>query len=168
MAKCISLIFPDLPHAAKSGTLGARGQGAAMLKRSLIILFSTSVACLLVGMAINGSHNPLAVLPIFHIVIMAGMIMAVPAMIYGYLKGSILWDRGVREYRPYLDTALKAALANAGALIVLTGVPFMPGAPVVAIIFLSAFACGGVVASALTFLLMTYFEPSSKMPDAKQ
>lgn len=134
--------------------------------RLLIMFFSTSVACLVVGMALNGSHNPFAIFPFAHVVIVAGMIMAVPAIIYGFLKGNILWDGGEREFCPYLDTALKASLINAGGLVLLTGVPFMKGAPLVTIVFLAAFACGAVVASALTFLLMKRFQDRPKtLPD---
>lgn len=108
--------------------------------RVLIFFFSTSVACLLVGMALNGSPNPLTILSIAHIMIVPGMVVALAAIIYSFLKGNILWDHGERKFHPYIDVALKSALVNAAALIVLTGVPFMKGAPVVAIIFFAAFA----------------------------
>ncbi len=133
-----------------------------MLIRLLIIVFSTSMACLIVAMAINGSHNPFAIFPIAHIVVGFGLILSVPSVIYGYLKGSILWAEGVRTYKPYLQTAVKASLINAAALIILTGIPFlMKDWIIVSLVYLSAFACGGVIASAISFTLMQSVEKNN-------
>ncbi len=128
-----------------------------MLVKLFIVLFSTSVACLVVAMALE-STQPLAIFTIADIVILTGMVIATPSIIYGYLKGFILWDQGVRHYKPYLNTALKSTLINGIILSLILGAPWMQDRFFVMALFLGAFACGGVVASALTFVLMHSWE----------
>lgn len=128
-----------------------------MFIKVFIILFSTSVASLVVAMALEAT-NPLSVFSIAHIVILTGMIISTPSILFGYLYGSVLWDQGVRTYKPYLYTALVAALINGIILSVLLGAPWMEGKFFVMAVLLGAFACGGVVASALSFALMQSWE----------
>ena len=128
-----------------------------MFIRLFIIIFSTSIACLVVAMALE-TANPLSVFKIADIVILTGSIITTPSIIYGYFKGSVMWDQGVRIYKPYLYTALKAALANGIALALLMGTPWMEGRLLIIPLFLGAFACGGVIASALSYCLMQSWE----------
>lgn len=128
-----------------------------MFIKVFIILFSTSVASLTVAMALE-SANPFSIFSFAHVVILTGMIISTPSIIFGYLYGSVLWDQGVRTYKPYLYTALVASLVNGSVLSVLLGAPWMEGKFFVMALLLGAFACGGVVASALSFALMHSLE----------
>lgn len=132
-----------------------------MFMRMFVILFSTAFACIIVAMALEGGHNPLSVFGFAHVVVLFGMLLSFPAMIYGYLKGTMLWEDGVREIKPYLKAAVFAALINAGALGFVLAVPFMEGGLLVFIMLLGAFALGGLITAAVSFTLMQTIEKNS-------
>lgn len=132
-----------------------------MLMRIFVILFSTAFACIIVAMALEGAHNSLSLFKITHVIVLFGMIMAFPSMFYGYLRGSIYWENGVRTYKPYLKTALIASLANGAIWGLVLGVPFMEDGTWIFTILLVAFGLGGLVASAVAFSLMQSLEKNA-------
>ncbi|HEU4838241.1 MAG TPA: hypothetical protein VFS88_02400 [Micavibrio sp.] len=138
-----------------------------MLMRIFVILFSTAFACIIVAMALEGAHNSLSIFKIAHVIILFGMIMSFPSMVYGYLRGSIDWENGVRTYRPYLKTALIASITNGAVWGLVLGVPFMEDGPWLFTLILIAFGLGGAVASAVAFALMQSLERGAgKPPDS--
>lgn len=132
-----------------------------MLMRIFVILFSTAFACIIVAMALEGAHNSLSIFKIVHVVVLFGMIMAFPSMFYGYLRGSIYWENGVRTYKPYLKTALVAALTNGFVWGLVLGVPFMDDGLGIFTILLVAFGLGGFVASWVAFTMMSSLEKNT-------
>ena len=133
-----------------------------MFMRMFVILFSTAFACVIVAMALEGAHNPLSVFRIPHVVILFGMLLSFPAMIYGYLKGTLLWEDGVRNIKPYLKAAVFAALINGGALGFVLAVPFMENGLSIFAVLLGAFALGGLITAAVSFTLMQTIENNNK------
>lgn len=133
-------------------------KGDAMLMRIFVILFSTAFACIIVAMALEGAHNSLSIFRIAHVIVLFGMIMSFPSMFYGYLRGSLYWEDGVRTYRPYLKTALIASVTNGAVWGLVLGVPFMENGAGVFTLLLAAFGLGGFVASAVSFALMQSIE----------
>lgn len=133
-----------------------------MFMRMFVILFSTAFACIIVAMALEGGHNPLSVFRIPHVVVLFGMLLSFPSMIYGYLKGTMLWEDGVRDIKPYLRAAVFAALINAGALGFVLAVPFMEGGLLIFAMLLGAFALGGLITAAVSFTLMQTIENNNK------
>jgi hypothetical protein len=132
-----------------------------MLMRIFVILFSTAFACIIVAMALEGAHNSLSIFKVAHVIVLFGMIMSFPSMFYGYLRGSIYWENGVRAYRPYLKTALIASITNGAVWGLVLGVPFMEDGTWIFTLLLIAFGLGGAVASAVAFALMQSIEKST-------
>ena len=135
-----------------------KGKGKAMLKRIFVVLFSTAFASLIVAMVLEGAHNTLSLFKIAHVVILFGMLMSFPSMIYGYLKGSILWEDGVRVLKPYLKTASIASLINGAVLGLVLGVPFMEDGAWIYTLLVGSFVLGGLVAASVSFALMQSME----------
>lgn len=133
-----------------------------MLMRIFVVLFSTAFACIIVAMALEGVHNSLSIFRIAHVVIMFGMLLSFPSIIYGYFKGFMLWDDGVREMKPYIRAAVYAAMVNAGALGFVLAVPFMEDGIFIFALLMGAFACGGVITAAVSFTLMSAIEKNTK------
>jgi hypothetical protein len=132
-----------------------------MLMRIFVILFSTAFACIIVAMALEGAHNSLSLFRITHVIVLFGMIMSFPSMFYGYLRGSIYWEVGVRTYKPYLKTALIASITNGAVWGLVLGVPFMEDGTWIFTLLLIAFGLGGFVASAVAFALMQSIEKNA-------
>lgn len=133
-----------------------------MFMRMFVILFSTAFACIIVAMALDGAHNAFSIFRIAHVVVMFGMLLSFPSMIYGYLKGFMLWDAGERRMDPYLKAAVYAALVNAGALGFVLAVPFMEDGLAIFALLLGAFALGGLITAAVSFTLMQTIEKNTK------
>ena len=129
-----------------------------MLMRIFIVLFSSAFACIIVAMAIEGAQNTLTIFRMAHIVVLFGIILAFPSIIYGYLRGSILWENGVRTLKPYLKTAAITCVINGLVWGIVLGVPFMEGGLWIFTLLLGAFILGGVVAATVAFTLMQTLE----------
>lgn len=133
-----------------------------MFMRIFVILFATAFACVIVAMVLDGAHNSLSIFRIAHVVVMFGMLLSFPSMIYGYLKGFMLWDDGVREVKPYLKAAVYAALVNGGALGFVLAVPFMENGLAIFALLMGAFALGGLITAAVSFTLMKAIEKNTQ------
>ena len=135
-----------------------------MLMRIFIVLFSSAFACIIVAMAIEGAHNTLTIFRMAHIVVLFGIILAFPSIIYGYLRGSILWENGVRTLRPYLKTATITCVVNATVWGIILGVPFMENGLWIFTLLIGAFVLGGLVAASVAFSLLLTIEGKPVKP----
>ncbi len=136
-----------------------------MLMRIFIILFSSAFACIIVAMALEGAQSTLTIFRMAHVVVLFGTLLAFPSIIYGYLKGSILWESGVRTLKPYLKTATTTCVINGLVWGIVLGVPFMEDGLWIFTLLIGAFILGGLVAATVAFTLMQTIEgKSTKTP----
>lgn len=129
-----------------------------MLMRIFIVLFSSAFACIIVAMAIEGAHNTLTIFRMAHVVVLFGILLAFPSIIYGYLRGSVLWENGVRTLRPYLKTATITCVVNSVVWGIVLGVLFMEDGIWIFTLLVGSFVLGGLVAASVAFSLMQAIE----------
>ena len=112
-------------------------------------------------MVLEGAHSTLTIFKMAHVVVLFGLLLAFPSIIYGYLKGSILWENGVRTLKPYLKTATITCVINGSVWGIVLGVPFMEHGAWIFTLLIGSFILGGLIAATVAFSLMQAIEGKS-------